>query len=115
MRRGRVSIVNQAYFITKCTVLEVRDHLMRPDICRVLTDSLLWAQDNGWWRMSGFVIMPGHYHAALALGEKHSLAEAVAGVDKFVARRANELLSRTGPFWETGYYDTLSEIAATSI
>ena len=105
LRKGRISVAGHAYFITKCTAAPVSRHLVRPEIAKILIDSLLWARDHGWWRILGFAVMPGHYHLAIGLHEIKSLSDAVAGVSKFVSARANALLRREAEFWEPGFYD----------
>lgn len=105
LRKGRVSLPNQCYFITKCTLPHMGPFLAEPGAAEIVANCLLWARDHAWWRILGFCIMPGHYHMAVALGTTKTLSEAVAGVDKFTATQANRLLSRQGGFWEAGYYD----------
>jgi REP element-mobilizing transposase RayT len=71
----------------------------------MIIDSLLWARDNEWWRILGFVVMPTHYHLTFGLGDKKTLSEAMYSVDRFTASRLNSILGRSGQFWEEGFYD----------
>lgn len=76
-----------------------------PTCAEVVINSLIWARDEGWWRILGFTIMPNHYHLVLGLGEIKTLSDAIAGVNKYTARRINEYLGKRGAFWEEGFYD----------
>lgn len=102
LRKGRVSLPNQAYFITKCALLPV---LGKGDCAEIVVQSLLWARDAGWWRILGFAVMPDHYHLAMALGEAKDLSYVMYSIDRFTATQMNKLLGRTGSLWEEGFYD----------
>lgn len=102
LRKGRVSEPGQAYFVTKCAL---GPFLERPDCARVVVDSLLWARDNGWWRILGFVVMPTHYHVTFGLGDVKTLSDAMYSVDRFTATSLNRILGRSGSLWEQGFYD----------
>lgn len=97
----------KAYFITKCALVPEDPILTKPGCADVVVDALLWARNSGWWRVLGFVVMPDHYHAALALGNTKSLSDAMWSIGKYTAARINRLLGRTGGLWEEGFYDHL--------
>jgi len=78
-----------------------------PACAEIVINSLLWARDNGWWRILGFVIMMDHYHVIIGLGEVKTLSDAIAGLSKYTARLINEHLGREGPLWEESFYDHL--------
>lgn len=102
LRKGRVSLVDQAYFITKCLGCPV---LTLPECAEILIGSFMWARNNYWWRILGFIIMPNHYHLLVGLGETKSLSEAMYSVDRYTASRINRFLGRQGNLWEEGFYD----------
>ena len=105
LRKGRISLAGCAYFITKC----VRDTVSRPlageDCALRLVSSLIWARDHRWLRILGFVVMPDHYHALIAVRTARRLADVMASMDKFTARQINDLLGRRGSFWQDGFYE----------
>ena len=92
----------QAYFITKCAL----DRVLTTDDCAELViASFLWARDNAWWRILGFVVMPDHYHLAICLLGTKTLSEVLHSISRFTANRINANLGRSGPVWEEGFYD----------
>ena len=105
LRKGRVSSPDQAYFITKCTLVPGDKFLASSDCAQAVVDSLLWMRDNQWCRILGFVVMPDHYHMAIGLHSAKSLSELIASLDKYTASRINRSLGRRGAFWEEGFYD----------
>lgn len=51
--------------------------------------------------------MPNHVHMVFKLLPNHSLSKTMHSLKSFTAKRANALLSLTGPFWQREYYDRL--------
>jgi len=107
LRKGRVSLDNHSYFITKCVHHTVGEPLAHPDCAELVVSSLVWAKQQGWWRILGFVVMPDHYHAIIGLRSARQLSSVMESIDKFTARRLNQLLQRKGPFWQDGFYEHL--------
>jgi len=105
LRRGRVSIPNHAYFITKNVSAPDTAILSNPLCALTVIWTLRWLRSNELARLCGFVIMPDHYHAILGLGVKKDLHEIMASVNRHTSRRINEIRGRRGPFWEKGFYD----------
>ena len=51
--------------------------------------------------------MPNHVHVVVRLLPGNKLADVVHSWKSFTAKRANELLGRSGSFWQREYYDHL--------
>ena len=52
-----------------------------------------------------FVVMPDHLHWLLTLTGTRSLSTAVSNMKSRAARNTNAVLLRTGPIWQSGYFD----------
>lgn len=81
--------------------------LASPDCAEIVIGSLIWALEQAWFRILGFVVMPDHYHVSIGLGAKKTLSQVMESIGKYTARRINELLRQEGSFWEEGFYDHL--------
>ena len=51
--------------------------------------------------------MPNHVHAVIEPIGEHDLPSIMRSIKTFTSRKANELLRRTGPFWQPEYVDHL--------
>jgi REP element-mobilizing transposase RayT len=105
LRKGRVSLPNHAYFLTKCVDAADSRVLATPNCARILIESLRWLTSEKYARCGGFVIMPNHYHLVLGLYDTKTLPEVLASFNRYTSRQINRVLSRAGRFWEPGYYD----------
>ena len=79
-------------------------HLRRPEIAALVRQALLWF-DGDRYDMITWCIMPNHVHVLLRQTGKTQIAQVVRSWKNWSARRANELLGRTGAFWMRDYYD----------
>jgi REP element-mobilizing transposase RayT len=107
LRKGRVSVAGGSYFLTKCLLDRGLDTFSRAGFAEILIDSFVWARDQGWYRLLGFVVMPDHYHLVIGLGERKPLDRVMQSLNRFTAGQVNEALDRSGMLWEEGYYDHL--------
>lgn len=135
LRKGRSSLPNHAYFITKCVDESVRvaDPLLRSQCATLVVQTLRWLVQNRYCRSCGFVVMPDHYHAVIVTPDAPSssatvppekcakadawvggesfprrhlnLKDIMASLNRHTSRQINERLDRHGRFWEDGYYD----------
>jgi 8-amino-7-oxononanoate synthase len=113
LRKHRVSLPNECYFVTVCT--EPRRPVFRdPRSARVLIECLRWMRDQGRIRLLGFIVMPDHLHVAFALradGRSDLPVATLAGVLKsfksYTSRQIHELNRSDDPVWQAGYYETL--------
>jgi REP element-mobilizing transposase RayT len=71
----------------------------------IILASLNYFRQNDIIRLLSFCIMPDHYHAVFFLIGRQSLAEVMAGLGKYTARRLNLLFRHQGQFWEEGFFD----------
>jgi len=80
--------------------------LARPDIAVVVARSLA-AFAGTRYRLFAWCIMPNHVHVVLQPSDAWSLSRIIHSWKSFTATRANELLKRTGEFWQREYCDHL--------
>jgi len=60
----------------------------------------------GWYALHAFVVMPNHVH--MRVSPNIPLPQLTKALKGFTAKRANEILARTGnPFWQEENYDRL--------
>jgi REP element-mobilizing transposase RayT len=81
-------------------------HLRRPEIASIAADAL-GHFDNKKYRLFAWCVMPNHVHVVVRLLPGNKLADVVHSWKSFTAKRANELLGRSGSFWQREYYDHL--------
>ena len=55
--------------------------------------------------MLAWCIMPNHVHVMVEQVVGHRLGDIVGSWKRFTALRANRILERRGPFWQTEYFD----------
>jgi putative transposase len=73
-------------------------------IARLVEDAFL-AFDGVRYRLHAWTIMPNHVHVLFTVLPNAPLGKAVGSWKRFTARRANEQIRRSGPFWQTEYWD----------
>ncbi len=80
--------------------------LNRGDIATVVADAFRHF-DGSRYQLVAWTIMPNHIHAVVEPKEGHSLPSIMHAWKSYTAKRANQLLGRTGAFWAVEYYDHL--------
>ena len=70
-----------------------------------LVENALTHFDCARYLLHAWVVMPNHVHALFAPCANYELADILGGWKSYTAKRANEILGRTGPFWQPEYYD----------
>ncbi|MBS0537976.1 MAG: transposase [Proteobacteria bacterium] len=78
--------------------------LREPRIAEVVQNALLHF-DGQRYRLMAWCLMPNHVHVVAEAIDGYSLTDVVRGWKSFSARRANEMLGRTGRFWDPDYFD----------
>ncbi len=74
LRKGRVSLPDECYFLTTC--VEGRQPVLAsPEAATIVIDALRWLRDQERIRLLGFVVMPDHVHLSLALRNHWTLPE----------------------------------------
>ena len=76
----------------------------KPQIAEEVQKSL-WHFDAERYRLSAWVIMPNHTHFLLQPAEGIELSNILRDHKSFTAHKCNQLLGRTGSFWQLDYYD----------
>ena len=79
--------------------------LRQPAIAKLTEDALRYF-DGQRYTLAAWVVMPNHVHLLVDVWEV-PLAELIKSWKSHVARAANKLLGRSGPFWEREYLDTV--------
>jgi REP element-mobilizing transposase RayT len=104
LRRGRVSLPNQAYLVTTVTVDRQRFFLDFRAACAAAARFGDRAT-LGDARMLAWVLMPEHVHWLLQLGQKDRLDTVVSRLKSGSARYVNRMLGRQGALWERAFHD----------
>jgi putative DNA methylase len=78
--------------------------LRRPDIAS-LVECALFHFDRRRYRLLAWCIMPNHVHALIETLEGFPLAGVLHSWKSFTSHQANELLGRSGEFWQREYLD----------
>ena len=104
LRKGRVSIPFQIYFIT--VVCRNREsHFTEFSVAaatsRKIADGATWADA----KVMAWVLMPDHYHVLLQLGEKTSLPAVMKRANLILALTVNKAAKRQGAVWQSAYHD----------
>jgi putative transposase len=105
LRRNRFSIANQIYLISFTTMhrkpVFENNYEVANIFCKALNDSRLWPDAT----LLCWVLMPGHVHVLIQLGEAESLESLINRLKTNTARQVNFCLKRRGQFWANGFHD----------
>ena len=104
LRKGRVSVPGQIYFITvACKNRENRfsDFTIACKTSRTISTQLTWMDAS----VLAWVLMPDHYHVLLQLGESACLQSVMKRANSVLAITTNRASLRSGPVWQHAYYD----------
>jgi 7-keto-8-aminopelargonate synthetase-like enzyme/REP element-mobilizing transposase RayT len=128
LRRGRVSLPAECYFVTTCVA--GKRPLLKDTGARAVIEALRWLREEGRIRLLGFVVMPDHLHLAIALRSRAearshreelgnlavrcgsdllvaTLPEVMRSLKGFTGKRLTEELGLPSPLWQDGYHDNL--------
>ena len=79
-------------------------YLKRPEIARIVVDSLSKGAELGHYELGPYVVMANHVHVLLL--PRVAVSRIMHGSKGVTARESNKVLGRTGePFWQTESYD----------
>ena len=104
LRKGRKSIPNMYYSVT----LAGRDRtpfLAIEGIPDIIFECFDWLEADNRLKWICVMVMPDHVHVVFQLGYKQTLPNLIQSFKRFTANRINGRLVRTGPIWQTNYYD----------
>ena len=79
-------------------------HLRDPRIAEVVENALLYFDEER-YRLLCWCIMPNHVHSVIEVFADHPLDEILHSWKSFTSKRANQVLRRTGTFWQREYHD----------
>jgi REP element-mobilizing transposase RayT len=80
--------------------------LRDPRNAKIVADALLHF-DKERYELDAFVVMPNHVHALVKLFSEHPLEQIMKSWKGFTAQMINRRESRTGPVWQSEYWDRL--------
>jgi REP element-mobilizing transposase RayT len=80
--------------------------LRDPHIGELMADGLRYWNGKRYWLVA-WCVMPNHVHVVCRLLPGQSLSKVLQGWKSFTAKKANEILGRSGAFWQREYYDRL--------
>ncbi len=107
LRRGRISLPGQSYFVT--TVChQRRRHFEKWDtasaFCRKFHSAELWKDSM----LLCWVLMPDHLHFMVDLGEEESLSALLRRVKAITSRTVRKVgCDINGPVWMSGFHERL--------
>jgi DNA-directed DNA polymerase III PolC len=78
--------------------------LRDPAISEIVKNALLHF-DGKRYTLGRYVIMPNHVHALVRPVMEHKLADVLQSWKSFTAKEANNILGRTGEFWQPEWFD----------
>mgnify|MGYP006299255841 FL=1 len=80
--------------------------LGRQEVATVVQDALyFWHGER--YVLGPWAVMPNHVHLLIRPYESEELASIMHGLKSYTANKGNEVLGRTGSFWQREYYDRL--------
>jgi REP element-mobilizing transposase RayT len=92
----------EEYFDRGAGACSLRD----PRIGELMADALRFWEGKR-YRLLAWCVMPNHVHVVCRLLPGQELSKALQAWKSFTARKANEILGRSGVFWQREYYDRL--------
>jgi REP element-mobilizing transposase RayT len=81
-------------------------HLRVMEVAQLVADTLRKFDDSR-YRLFAWCIMPNHVHSVFQPYEPYRLASILHSWKSYSAASANNILKRSGPFWQREYYDHL--------
>jgi REP element-mobilizing transposase RayT len=104
LRLGRYSATGLTYSVTICC-LDRQPLLASEAVKALVAEAVEGVLGRGCARLDGYVVMPDHLHLMFELDGAKDLAGVVGDLKKYMARRINATLGRSGGMWQRGYFD----------
>ena len=79
-------------------------HLRRPELASLVESALRFFHGSR-YNLLAWVVMPNHVHVLLTQRDE-PLGKIVGSWKSYTAKEANQVLGRTGQFWDEDYWDT---------
>lgn len=119
-REKQLYLAHRHFFGKRDDVLDALAHgekyLSNPQIADLVSESLLYREGKV-YDLEAFSIMPNHAHLVCApledtRGKYYSLAKIMHSLKRYTAYEANQILGRSGTFWQHENYDHFIRDAA---
>ncbi|NGP89152.1 transposase [Fodinibius halophilus] len=84
--------------------------LKKPEIAQLVCDAIEY-RDNEKYLLYSYCVMPNHVHIVFKLlaneqkKDEYPVTKILGSLKKFTARKANQILNRTGQFWQHESFD----------
>ena len=78
--------------------------LRKPNLARMAAESFLHF-NGARYDLERFVIMPNHAHLLIQMRSGFDLRKQLSSIMRFSGRKINQILGRTGPFWQSEPFD----------
>jgi len=105
LRRGRVSISGQEYYVTT-VVSRRRSVFLDFPSARLCIEALkVSEQHHTGCIWLAWVLMPDHFHGLLSLGPGHDISRVLSGFKGRSARWVNRHEETYGRLWQPGFWD----------
>jgi len=107
LRKGRLSVPQARYLITKNITEETTVVLTKDENPFFIINWFLTARRKAWFDLFAFVVMPDHYHLVLILGHELSLSDVIGKINENSARLIKGTAKKKDDFWQDGFHDHL--------
>lgn len=104
LRRGRVSLAGQVYFITVCAKNR-RPVFGEVRAARAVAQALHGIALGRAQRMIAWVVMPDHVHLLIRLQGEETLPAVMNRINSCTAKAVNRVIGARGPVWQGAYHD----------
>lgn len=104
LRKGRVSVAHQVYFVTTVTRHRVA-YFNDLWVGRCVVNELRRLHDEGFVQSMAWVVMPDHLHWLISLEDSFDLGTLMKTLKARSAKAVNTQLDRHGSIWQRAYYD----------
>lgn len=81
-------------------------HMRNPRVAELVSNALRFF-DGSRYTLHAYSVMPNHVHVLFGLEYGRDLARVLHSWKWFTGSRANEIVGRSGPFWQDEYFDRL--------
>ncbi|MEZ6142989.1 MAG: transposase [Zavarzinella sp.] len=80
--------------------------MIRDDVAELVQNALLYF-DGTRYDLFAWCVMPNHVHVVVRPSPTHSLESILHSWKSFTSKKIGELVDKTGPLWQSEYYDHL--------
>ena len=93
-----------AYFVSTRTLDSCRV-FESDDTARIAVAELRACRNAYGFKLLAYCFMPDHAHFVLVPNDGYDIAQTMRLIKGRIARRVNEYLDRSGPVWQSGFFD----------